>query len=105
MYTVFSVFAATADAAAFKPFLCIPARPGRGYFPDGIELSYGDIVRQVCALRDQYRASGFGHGHRACLLLENRPDFIVHWLALNRLDRSDQPGLSRGGNRISHCAC
>jgi acyl-CoA synthetase (AMP-forming)/AMP-acid ligase II len=91
MYTVFSVFAATADAAAFKPFLCIPARPGRGYFPDGIELSYGDIVRQVCALRDQYRASGFGHGHRACLLLENRPDFIVHWLALNGLGVSIVP--------------
>ena len=91
MYTVFSVFAATSDPAAFKPFLCIPARPDRAYFPDGVELSYGDIARQVCALRDRYRASGFGHGHRACLLLENRPDFIVHWLALNSLGVSIIP--------------
>ena len=91
MYTVFSVFAATADAAAFKPFLCIPARSDRGYFPDGVELSYGDIARQVCALREQYCAAGFGHGHRACLLLESRPDFIVHWLALNGLGVSIVP--------------
>ncbi|WGR99079.1 AMP-binding protein [Bradyrhizobium sp. ISRA443] len=91
MYTVFSVFAAAADAAAFRSFLCIPARPDRAYFPDGIELSYGDIARQACALRDQYRAAGFDHGHRACLLLENRPDFIVHWLALNGLGVSIVP--------------
>ncbi|WGR94365.1 AMP-binding protein [Bradyrhizobium sp. ISRA435] len=43
------------------------------------------------ALRDQYRAAGFDHGHRACLLLENRPDFIVHWLALNGLGVSIVP--------------
>lgn len=91
MYTVFSTFAATSDAAAFKPFLCVPARPDRAYFPDGVELSYGTIARQVCALRDLYRAAGFGHGHRACLLLENRPDFIVHWLALNGLGASIVP--------------
>ena len=91
MYTVFSTFAATAGAAAFRPFLCIPERHDRGYFPEGIEFSYDDIVRSVCALRDLYRASGFGHGHRACLLLENRPDFIVHWLALNCIGASIVP--------------
>ena len=91
MYTVFSMFAATADAASFRPFLCIPERHDRAYFPDGIELSYGEIGRQVCTLRDRYRASGFGHGHRACLLLENRPDFIVHWLALNSIGVSIVP--------------
>jgi acyl-CoA synthetase (AMP-forming)/AMP-acid ligase II len=91
MYTVFSMFAATADAAPFRPFLCVPERHDRAYFPDGIELSYGEIGRQVCTLRDRYRASGFGHGHRACLLLENRPDFIVHWLALNSIGVSIVP--------------
>jgi acyl-CoA synthetase (AMP-forming)/AMP-acid ligase II len=91
MYTVFSMFAATADDAAFRPFLCIPERHDRDYFPEGIELSYGEILRQICALRDRYRASGFGHGHRACLLLENRPDFIVHWLALNSIGVSIVP--------------
>ncbi|MGY3620111.1 AMP-binding protein [Bradyrhizobium sp. USDA 10063] len=91
MYTVFSMFAATADAASFKPFLCIPERRGRAYFPDGIELSYGQMVRQIVTLRDRYLASGFGHGHRALLLLENRPDFIVHWLALNSIGVSIVP--------------
>ena len=91
MYTVFSMFAATADAAAFRPFLCIPERRDRAYFPDGIELSYGQVLGQIVALSDRYRASGFGHGHRACLLLENRPDFIVHWLALNSIGISIVP--------------
>lgn len=91
MYSVFSMFAATADDAAFRPFLCIPERHDRDYFPDGIELSYGEILRRICTLRDRYSASGFGHGHRACLLLENRPDFIVHWLALNSIGVSIVP--------------
>lgn len=91
MYTVFSTFSATADAASCKPFLCIPKRHDRAYFPDGIEVSYGEIARRISVLRDRYLASGFGHGHRACLLLENRPDFIVHWLALNSIGVSIVP--------------
>ncbi len=37
------------------------------------------------ALRERYAAAGYGHGHRAGLLLENRPDFFLHWFALNAL--------------------
>ena len=62
-----------------------PISPTASSCPDG------EIGRQVCTLRDRYRASGFGHGHRACLLLENRPDFIVHWLALNSIGVSIVP--------------
>jgi acyl-CoA synthetase (AMP-forming)/AMP-acid ligase II len=91
MYSVFSTFAATANAAAYRPFLCIPERRDRGYFPDGVELSYGQIAQRISALRDRYQAAGFGHGHRAGLLLENRPDFIVHWLALNAIGVSIVP--------------
>ena len=42
-----------------------------------------------CAIDIVHRDSG--HGHRACLLLENRPDFIVHWLALNSIGVSIVP--------------
>ena len=38
---------------------------------------------RTCAQR--YAAAGYGHGHRAGLLLENRPDFFLHWFALNAL--------------------
>jgi acyl-CoA synthetase (AMP-forming)/AMP-acid ligase II len=91
MYTVFNMFAATADATALKPFLCIPARTGRPYFQAGIELSYGEVATRVENLRVLYAASGYGHGHRVCLLLENRPDFIVHWFALNAIGTSVVP--------------
>ena len=36
-------------------------------------------------LRQRYAAAGYGHGHRVGLLLENRPDFFLHWFALNAL--------------------
>lgn len=91
MYTVFSTFAAAADACPHKPFLCIPARDGRPYFPQGIEFSYQQIAVHAAQLRAHYVAAGYGHGHRACLLLENRPDFIVHWLALNAIGVSIVP--------------
>ena len=59
--------------------------------PTGSNCPYGQLARQIRALRDRYLESGFGHGHRACLLLENRPDFIVHWLALNSIGVSIVP--------------
>ena len=37
------------------------------------------------------RAAGYGHGHRVGLLLENRPAFLFHWLALNALGVSVVP--------------
>jgi acyl-CoA synthetase (AMP-forming)/AMP-acid ligase II len=91
MYTVHGMFAAAADATAHRPFICVPPRSERPYYPDGIELSYGDVAQQVDALRQRYEEAGYGHGHRACLLLENRPDLIVHWLALNAIGVSIVP--------------
>lgn len=91
MYTVFSTFASVADAAPHKPFICVPAREGRAYHPAGVEFTYGEIAHSAKALAALYRQSGLGNGHRACLLLENRPDFIVHWLALNSLGVSIVP--------------
>ena len=43
------------------------------------------MLAQVDALRERYAAAGYGHGHRAGLLLENRPAFFLHWFALNAL--------------------
>jgi acyl-CoA synthetase (AMP-forming)/AMP-acid ligase II len=91
MYTVFGSFVATADAMPEKPFLCIPARPDRAYIPAGAEFSYGEVAQKVSNLRERYRDAGYGHGHRVCLLLENRPDFLVHWLALNAIGASIIP--------------
>src|SRR5690606_19413281 len=49
------------------------------------ELSYGAVARIVDDLRGRYAAAGYGIGHRVGLLLEMRPDFFFHYLALNAL--------------------
>ncbi len=43
------------------------------------------------ALARRYAAAGYCAGHRVALLLENRPDFLLHWLALNGLGASIVP--------------
>ena len=85
MKTVYAVFSATAAVAGDHVFLCVPPAPGRAYHPDGVELTYAAVGRQVERLRAAYADAGFGHGHRVALLLENRPEFFFHYLALNAL--------------------
>jgi acyl-CoA synthetase (AMP-forming)/AMP-acid ligase II len=83
--TVFELFLATATARPDHAFLCLPPAPGRAYHPAGVELTYAAVRQAVIAMRDRYAAAGYGHGHRVGLLLENRPEFFVHYLALNAL--------------------
>src|SRR5204862_180304 len=72
-------------------FLCAPPAAGRAYQPDGIELTYAQTRDAVLTLRDRYAGAGYGHGHRVALLLENRPEFFFHYLALNALGCSIVP--------------
>jgi acyl-CoA synthetase (AMP-forming)/AMP-acid ligase II len=83
--TVFATFAVTAREAADHPFLIVPARTDRDWHPGGVEFSYGQTLAEVERLRDLYAAAGYGHGHRVSILLENRPEFFFHYLALNAL--------------------
>jgi crotonobetaine/carnitine-CoA ligase len=83
--TVFAAFLATAEAAPASAFLCAPPAPGRAYHPDGVEYTYAQARAEVRRLRERYAAAGYGHGHRVALLLENRPEFFFHYLALNGL--------------------
>lgn len=75
--TVFAAFRETAARAGAAEFLAVP--------PSGISLSYGDALSEVDKLARRYRDAGYGHGHSVALLLENRPTFLLHWLALNSL--------------------
>src|SRR3989454_1910522 len=89
--TVFEAFAATAETAPDNVFLCAPPAAGRAYHPDGVELTYGQTREAVSKLREVYAGAGYGHGHRVALLLENRPEFFFHYLALNALGCSIVP--------------
>ncbi|HET6220589.1 MAG TPA: AMP-binding protein, partial [Dongiaceae bacterium] len=83
--TIAAAFAATAARHSDKPFFAVPAAEGRGYLDAGFEISYGEAARQVEALAAIYRAAGYGLGHHVATLLENRPDYVLHKLALNSI--------------------
>ena len=83
--TVFAAFMATAAAAPDNPFLCVPPGAGRAAGADSVELSYRQSREEILACRDAYATAGYGPGHRVGLLLDNRPEFFTHYLALNGL--------------------
>jgi len=83
--TPYQAFTQRATLDPQAPFLLAPAAAELPYARDGFRCSYGETAAQVEAVRHAYAAAGYGHGARVGLLLENRPDFFVHWLALNGL--------------------
>lgn len=89
--TVYDAFLEVAEARPDVPCLVVPARAGRAYHPDGLEQTYGEVLSEIEAIRRSYASRGYGHGHRVALSLENRPEFIYHWLALNALGASIVP--------------
>ncbi len=83
-----TLWLAVADTAATRPALpclSVPPRAVRDYLPDGIAWTYGEVAERTAALIERYAAAGYGHGHRVAVLLENRPEFMLHFLALNAL--------------------
>lgn len=83
--TVFEAFSATAAQYPDKPFLIVPSRADRHWAPEGQTLTFADVAARVAELRKHYARAGYGHGHRVALLLESRPEFFDHYLALNSL--------------------
>ncbi|MEN3374747.1 MAG: hypothetical protein V7604_102 [Hyphomicrobiales bacterium] len=87
----FDAFAASAGKTPDAPFLIAPASAELGYAPEGFRIGYGAFKAEVDLLRAEYAAAGYGRGARVALLLENRPGFFLHWLALNTLGVSIVP--------------
>ena len=83
--TIGETFFRAADAYAEKSFLAVPANPARAYDPAGKEITYGEAARTVRELMQAYSAAGYGVGHRIALLIENRPEHMLHKLAMNAL--------------------
>ena len=89
--TVYQAFTASAQQWPQHPFLCVMPETAQIYGIAAGEISYQDAQRQIELLKTAYAAADYGHGHRAGLLLENRPAFIFHWFALNALGVSVVP--------------
>ena len=89
--SVFELFEQSAERDPSRPVLCVPRRAGRDYHPDGVELSYAHVGSALAGLRERYAGAGYRHGHRVALLVEQRPEFFFHYLALNALGCSIVP--------------
>ena len=87
----YAAIAAAAATYAEHEFLCVPASATAAYGGKPVVLTYHHALSQIDALAERYRAAGLGAGHRVALLLENRPAFFLHWLALNALGASVVP--------------
>lgn len=83
--TIGETFLRAAQVYQDRPFLAVPVNPARGYYPQGFEISYGKAADAMRALMRIYADAGYGVGHRIGLLLENRPEHLLHKLAMNAL--------------------
>jgi acyl-CoA synthetase (AMP-forming)/AMP-acid ligase II len=79
MESVYGAFERTARRHGSKPFLHPPG------------FTYAECLGKVQALAARYRTGGYGAGHRIALKLGNRPEFLLHFLALNSLGASIVP--------------
>ncbi|HEY3047354.1 MAG TPA: AMP-binding protein [Polaromonas sp.] len=83
--TIGETFFRATQVYAGKSVLAVPVNAARAYHPAGVEITYGDAEKAVRALMQTYAAAGYGVGHRVALLLENRPEHMLHKLAMNAL--------------------
>lgn len=89
--TVHQAFAHTTQQWPDNPFLHIVPETAQVYGIESGDLTYRDALAAIDTLKAAYEKSGYGHGHRVGLLLENRPAFFLHWFALNALGVSVVP--------------
>lgn len=89
--TIYSAFKKTASQWPNNDFMVVLPETAQVYGIEAEALSYATALTEIERLSAQYEAAGYGHGHRVGILLENRPAFILHWLALNRLGVSIVP--------------
>ncbi|HYF59247.1 MAG TPA: AMP-binding protein [Burkholderiaceae bacterium] len=89
--SVFAAFERIATEHPRRPFLQILPEVAHRAGIAPIELDYGRALVAVREIAARFAAAGYGHGHRAGLLLENRPSFFLTWLALNALGVSVVP--------------
>lgn len=89
--TVHDAFRASARRTPDAEFLFTEAVTAAAYGMAPGAIHWGEAAARVERLRTAFADAGYGHGHRVGLLLENRPEFLLHWFALNALGVSVVP--------------
>ena len=89
--TVARVLEEAARRHGGKPFLRITRDTAERSGIEAGDLSYADAWERTQALIGEFGALADGAPQRVALLLENRPEIFLHWLALNALGISAAP--------------
>jgi acyl-CoA synthetase (AMP-forming)/AMP-acid ligase II len=84
---LWDAFDATCSAYADHDFLHVPATDEGG----SVTLTYADVRTRVDEIGARLTSVGYARGHRVALALDNRPDFFLYLLALNRIGCSAVP--------------
>lgn len=88
---VHDFFVHTAKAYPERAFIRVLAETADIYGIASGDVTYGEMAKRVFERKSAYRNAGYGPGCRVGLLVENRPVYFEHWLALNGLGVSIVP--------------
>lgn len=83
--TIGNVLHEAADKYGDSPLLIAPRNPARSYYPGGHEFSFSDTAAIARTLAERYREAGYGFPHFIGLHLGNRPEHMLHKLAMNSI--------------------
>ena len=89
--TVFGAFSDTAARWPDRPFLNVLPETAQVYDIEAGEITYAQAMEIVQTRVKAIAAAGYVTGQRVMLLMENRPDYFLWWLAFNRLGLSVVP--------------
>jgi len=83
--SVYNEFEKTVTGYADHAFLHIPRQATAAYSHAPVNLTYQEALDAIQNVKEKYQAAGYGHGQRVALMLDNRAEYFVHFLALNSL--------------------
>jgi acyl-CoA synthetase (AMP-forming)/AMP-acid ligase II len=89
--TIAELFFARAREFADHPFLHAPLAVSTIYDIQEADFTFREALAAVDALTQTYARIGAGASSRVALALDNRPEFFIHFLALNALGASVVP--------------
>jgi acyl-CoA synthetase (AMP-forming)/AMP-acid ligase II len=87
----FEAFMRSASRVPYRDFVKAPPSARLPWAPDGFAITYQEAATRVDEARASYVSAGYGAGSHLALLLQNRPEFLLHWLALNAIGASIVP--------------